>query len=144
MFALATITIFAQTETTPPVSRFDARAAFNPQFYPYPGNDVRSASGEPGPKYWQNRADYKINCTLDTVGHTVTGDVEITYTNNSSDNLKFLWLQVDQNIYRSDSRASATTTETGGRWANSNFTEGDVIKSINVEYNGKKSAFLYL
>ena len=64
-------------------SAYDAKEAFNPQFYPYPGNDYRSASGEPGPKYWQNRADYKINCTLDTLQHSVIGDAELTYTNNS-------------------------------------------------------------
>lgn len=118
-------------------STYDHKEAFNPQFYPYPGNDYRSASGEPGPKYWQNRADYKINCTLDTTTHSVSGEVEIYYTNNSPDNLKFLWLQLDQNIYKKDSRATATTTEAGGRWANSKFTEGDVIKSIAVDYNGK-------
>jgi hypothetical protein len=124
------VSLFAQ-------STYDHKEAFNPQFYPYPGNDVRSASGEPGPKYWQNRADYKISCTLDTTKHSVSGDVEINYTNNSPDNLKFLWLQLDQNIYRKDSRATAITTTSGGRWANSMFTEGDVIKSISVEYNGK-------
>jgi hypothetical protein len=118
-------------------SKYDSKEAFYPQFYPYTGNDYRSASGEPGPKYWQNRADYKINATLDTNSHKVTGDVEITYTNNSPDNLKFLWLQLDQNIYREDSRGSATTTQTGGRWANSKFTEGDVIKSISAEVAGK-------
>jgi hypothetical protein len=118
-------------------SKYDNKEAFNPQFYPYPGNDFRSASGEPGPRYWQNRADYKINCILDTTRHGVNGDVEISYTNNSPDNLKFLWLQLDQNIYRKDSRASATTTESGGRWANTKFTDGDVIKSITVEQNGK-------
>jgi Peptidase family M1 domain len=125
-------------------SKYDAKEAFNPQFYPYPGNDYRSASGEPGPKYWQNRADYKINCTLDTVQHSVTGDAELTYTNNSPDNLKFLWLQLDQNIYKKDSRGSATTTETGGRWANSKFTNGDVIKSVTVESNGKKYTAKYI
>ncbi len=118
-------------------SVYDHREAFNPQFYPYPGNDFRSASGEPGPKYWQNRADYVINCTLDTAKHSINGNVEITYTNNSPDNLKFLWLQLDQNIYKKDSRATATTTEQGGRWANAKFTEGDVIKSVSVNYNGK-------
>jgi hypothetical protein len=118
-------------------SMYDHREAFNPQFYPYPGNDYRSASGEPGPKYWQNKADYKINATLDTATHKVTGEVEITYTNNSQDNLKFLWLQLDQNIYRKDSRGSATTTEAGGRWANQKFTEGDVIKSVSIESAGK-------
>jgi hypothetical protein len=131
---LCTVLIsFSQTTT----SNYDNREAFNPQFYPYPGNDFRSASGEPGPKYWQNRADYKINCTLDTGKNSVAAEVEINYTNNSPDNLKFLWLQVDQNIYKQDSRASATTTETGGRWANAEFTNGDVIKTITAECDGK-------
>jgi hypothetical protein len=118
-------------------TKYNNHEAFDPLFYPQPGNEFRAASGEPGSKYWQNRADYKINCTLDTGMHRVTSEVEITYTNNSPDNLNFLWLQVDQNIYRSDSRASATTTQTGGRWANEKFTEGDVIKSISVDENGK-------
>jgi Peptidase family M1 domain len=125
-------------------SGFDHREAFNPQFYPYPGNEVRSASGEPGSKYWQNKANYKINCTLDTGMHKVSGDVEISYINNSPDNLKFLWLQTDQNIYKKDSRASATTTQTGGRWANGGFTEGDVIKSISVESDGKSYTPKYI
>lgn len=124
------IGVFAQ-------SNYDHKEAFNPQFYPYPGNDYRSASGEPGPKYWQNRADYKINCSLDTANHRVSGDVEISYTNNSPDNLKFLWLQLDQNIYKKNSRGSSTTTQTGGRWANGAFTDGYVIKSIAVTSNGK-------
>jgi hypothetical protein len=127
VLSLIVITQYAQ------VTKFDSKESFYPQFYPYPGNDYRSASGEPGPKYWQNRADYKINATLDTGSHKISGDVEITYTNNSPDNLKFLWLQVDQNIYREDSRGSATTTQAGGRWANTKFTEGDVIKSISVD-----------
>jgi len=119
-------------------STYNAKEAFAPQFYPYPGNDYRSASGEPGPKYWQNRADYKISCTLDTAKHAVSGDVELSYTNNSPDNMKFLWLQLDQNIYKKDSRGSATTTEAGGRWANAKFTNGYSIKSITVDINGKK------
>jgi hypothetical protein len=131
IFLMASVSGFSQE------SKFDHREAFNPQFYPYPGNDTRSASGEPGPKYWQNRADYKINASLDTTTHRVTADVEITYTNNSPDNLKFLWLQLDQNIYRKDSRGSATTTETGGRWANQKFTDGQSIKSISIESGGK-------
>ena len=120
-------------------SAYNNKEAFNPQFYPYPGNNVRSSNGEPGPGYWQNHVDYKIDCTLDTGKQTINGKVEITYTNNSPDNLKFLWLQVDQNIYRKDSRASFTTTQAGGRWANPLFTEGDVIKSVSIDDNGKKS-----
>lgn len=117
-------------------SVYDAKEAFNPQFYPYPGNDFRSASGEPGPKYWQNKADYLIDCKIDTGKHTVTGDVVITYTNNSPDNIRFVWLQLDQNIYKKESRGSATTTEAGGRWANSNFTDGYVISSVQLETAG--------
>jgi hypothetical protein len=119
-------------------SKYDHRKTFDPQFYPHAGNEFRSAGGEPGPRYWQNRADYRIQCTLDTAHHRVTGTVEITYTNNSPDNLKFLWLQLDQNIYRQQSRGSATTTQTGGRWANASFTEGNVVKSISAEEGGKK------
>ncbi|HEY6956395.1 MAG TPA: M1 family metallopeptidase [Flavisolibacter sp.] len=119
-------------------SKYDQHKAFDPQFYPVAANEYRSASGQPGPKYWQNRADYKIACTLDTANHSVSGTVEITYTNNSPDNLNFLWLQVDQNIYKQESRASATTTQTGGRWANGGFTQGDVIKSVSVEDGGQK------
>ncbi|MCH5683053.1 hypothetical protein LWM68_01390 [Niabella sp. W65] len=47
------------------------------------------------------------------MNHRVTGSQELIYTNNSPDNLKFLWLQLDQNIYRKDSRGSATTTASG-------------------------------
>jgi hypothetical protein len=135
---------FSMTLMSVAQSNYDAKEAFNPQFYPYPGNDFRSSSGEPGPRYWQNRADYKIDCTLDTTKHSVNGEVELTYTNNSPDNLKFLWLQVDQNIYREDSRGSATTTEEGGRWANSKFTQGNIVKSILAEYNGKKYTPKYI
>lgn len=118
-------------------SKYDHRQAFHPQFYPYPGNEFRSASGKPGPRYWQNRADYQITATLDTATHKVIGNVEIIYTNNSPESLEFLWFQLDQNIYRRDSRGSSTTTQTGGRWANAKFTEGYVIKSINIESSGK-------
>src|SRR5688572_29029038 len=70
-------------------SKYNHREAFDPHFYPQSGNEMRSASGAPGPKYWQNRADYKIACALDTASHKVTGEVAITYTNNSPDNLNF-------------------------------------------------------
>ena len=127
VFALLTATIISVTVFAQ--SNYDHREAFNPQFYPYPGNDFRSASGEPGPRYWQNRADYAINCKLDTGTHTVSGDVTINYTNNSADALRFIWLQLDQNIYKKDSRGSATTTEAGGRWANGGFTNGYEIST---------------
>lgn len=117
---------------------YDHRETFSPIFYPYPGNMYRSAGGQPGPAYWQNSADYQINVTLDTGQHRISGDMVLTYTNNSPDNLDFLWLQLDQNIYKRESRASATTTQQGGRWANASYTGGAAIKSVVVEVEDKK------
>lgn len=119
---------------------YDHREAFHPVFYPYSGNTYRSASGEPGPQYWQNKADYFIEASLDPKEHLVNGKVKITYTNNSPDALRFIWLQMDQHIYRKDSRATATTTTLGGRWANESYTDGYVIKVMELEHNGSKSS----
>lgn len=57
---------------------------------------VRLASGAPGPKYWQNRADYDLKATLDTATQMVQGSMVLRYTNNSSDTLKVLWFQTEQ------------------------------------------------
>jgi len=121
-------------------SSYDHREAFHPVFYPQTGNTYRSASGEPGPQYWQNKADYFIEASLDPLGHAVNGKVTIRYTNNSPDALRFIWLQLDQNIYRKDSRASATTTTLGGRWANESYTNGYLIKAMELEHNGVKKS----
>src|SRR5688572_1959583 len=96
------------------VSIYDRHQAFNPEFYPNIGDDIRTSSGTPGPKYWQNAANYKIDVTLDDVSHSVAGTVLITYKNNSPQSLPFLWLQLDQNIYNLESRGVAQTTLAGG------------------------------
>ena len=88
------LTILTLISIATNAQNYDHRAAFNPQFYPYPGNPVRSSSGEPGPAYWQNRADYSIQCKLDTATHVVSGEVTMTFTNNSPDALRFLWPMV--------------------------------------------------
>ncbi len=124
-------------------STYDQHALWNPLFYTSNGNEFRSASGAPGPKYWQNRADYTLDCTLDTVAKTVTGTVEITYTNNSPQDLPFLWLQVEENIYRADSRASMIYGA-GGRFGVRDTTKGYDIKSVTIEQNGKVSRADYL
>ena len=67
---------------------------------------VRSADGRPGPDYWQQRADYTIAATLDTTRHTIEGHVSIAYTNNSPDTLRYVWLQMDQNLYKPGQRGS--------------------------------------
>ena len=95
------LTSFAQTAgpgPTPSVgSKYDPLALFHPLFNMQPGNDYRTGSGAPGPRYWQNRADYQINVRLDDQQNTVTGDVTITYKNNSPESLPFFLLQLDQN-----------------------------------------------
>jgi hypothetical protein len=73
-------------------------------------NTIRTASGAPGHAYWQQRADYSIRATLDEANRSISGAETITYHNNSPDTLTYLWVQLDQNIYKpnSDSRTSAT------------------------------------
>jgi hypothetical protein len=67
-------------------------------------NTIRTGTGAPGPDYWQQRVDYVIRASLDTVAQRVTGEEQITYSNNSPDTLRYLWLQLDQNLFNSSSR----------------------------------------
>lgn len=60
-------------------------------------NVYRSASGAPGPRYWQQRADYDINVDLDDAKQRITGSETVTYYNNSPDPLTYIWLQLDEN-----------------------------------------------
>jgi hypothetical protein len=71
---------------------------------------IRTASGAPGHAYWQQRADYAIRATLDEARRAITGTETITYHNNSPDTLSYLWVQLDQNIYKRDSDARMTAT----------------------------------
>ncbi|MCA9713835.1 MAG: M1 family metallopeptidase, partial [Myxococcales bacterium] len=69
---------------------------------------TRAASGAPGARYWQQRADYSIKVELDERAHRIRGRERITYANNSPDELAYLWLQLDANIFRPDSDAART------------------------------------
>lgn len=73
-------------------------------------NVYRSAAGEPGEQYWQQRADYDINVRLDEEKRRLDASEVITYTNNSPYTLKYIWVQLDQNIFRNDSRAERSAT----------------------------------
>ncbi|MDG2485580.1 MAG: M1 family peptidase, partial [Flavobacteriaceae bacterium] len=66
-------------------------------------NMFRTASGAPGPAYYQQQADYKMDIELDDENKRIYGSETITYTNNSPDNLEYLWVQLDQNIRKKDS-----------------------------------------
>ena len=68
-------------------------------------NMFRTASGAPGPEYYQQQADYKINIELDDINKKIYGDEIITYTNNSPEKLDYLWVQLDQNLRSKDSQS---------------------------------------
>jgi hypothetical protein len=61
-------------------------------------NMFRTAAGAPGPAYYQQQADYKMDIELDDRNKKIYGSESITYTNNSPDNLEYLWVQLDQNV----------------------------------------------
>jgi hypothetical protein len=73
-------------------------------------NDVRSGSGAPGRGYWQQQADYKIEVELDDKNQRIIGSETIKYTNNSPDTLRYLWLQIDNNIFHPQSDSSLIAT----------------------------------
>ena len=128
----------AQTINTGPA--YDSRTLFNPSFIEQLSTPTRTAGGQPGAEYWQNAADYKIDARLDEKTARVTATVAITYTNNSPDALPFVWLQVDQNLYREDSRGAAITPIGGGRFGNNSrgFRGGDSLQTVSIELHGKK------
>jgi len=73
-------------------------------------NVYRNAAGEPGHLYWQQKVDYKIDVKLDEAARRLSASQDITYTNNSPDTLKYLWIQLDQNKFKQDSMSALTTT----------------------------------
>ena len=75
-------------------------------------NMYRSAAGYPGHGYWQNRADYVIDVTLDDDKQRIDGFETITYTNNSPDELNYIWMQLDQNVRAKDSDTYKIATGT--------------------------------
>ena len=78
---------------------------FSPAPLP-PATETRRADGSPGAGYWQQRVDYTIRVTLDTSAKRISGTEAIRYTNNSPDTLRFVWVQLDQNLFRPGSTGS--------------------------------------
>jgi Peptidase family M1 domain len=99
----------AAQQVTPALPPADTAAAtgdlspFRPLELPTP-SPIRTGTGAPGPEYWQQRVDYVIRASLDTVAQRVTGQERITYHNRSPDSLRYLWIQLDQNLFKSSSR----------------------------------------
>ena len=125
--------------TTAPVSNYSPADAFGPLFYTQNGNEFRSAIGAPGPKYWQNRVDYNITASLDETKNTVTGTVTLTYKNNSPDKLPYLWLQLDQNTFKTTSRGYAITPSRSRYGAQGEAFDGG-YKIDNISVSQKAAA----
>jgi hypothetical protein len=124
----------------PPSSVYDHHELFNPNFYPSSVNEYRAADGQPGPKYWTNKASYNIQVTLDDLRGQIKGSVTISYTNNSPHALPFLWLYLDQNLFKLDSRGQAKMPATRrSRYGdvNSTFEGGFDIQSVQLLSNVK-------
>jgi hypothetical protein len=119
---------------------YDPRAAFAPLVLPEAVNVYRTGSGRPGPAYWQNRADYQIHANLDTRAHALSGEMTILYTNNSPDPLDVLWLQLDQNLYRTDSRAKAAMEPGLAKFLAAGSTDGYHIDAVEVERGARRAA----
>lgn len=91
------------------VARLEQRDTFRQldEMLPTP-TDYRLASGAPGPRYWQQRADYNIKVRLKEDGHVLIGEARITYHNNAPTALDYLWVQLDQNRFKQDSMDVST------------------------------------
>jgi hypothetical protein len=100
-------------------------------------NIYRAASGAPGPKYWQNRADYDIKASLDTTAKTLTGTLRLRYTNNSPDTLRFIWLQLEQNAFKDKSLNSYIFPQES-RFGARGFEGGDVIDRFDQLLGGAR------
>lgn len=110
-------------------------------------NEYRTASGAPGPKYWQQRVDYNIKCELDEPNLTLKGSETVTYFNNSPDVLTYLWLQLDENEHSTVNNAGYQTSTTLGKQlsttqvenmldANKDNGYGDIITKL-TDITGK-------
>ena len=137
---LISVSVLAQKKHRPAtvdtlISNYNPADLFSPAFYPERGNERHSANGDPGPKYWQNRVDYKLKASIDTNTKVLSGTEEIDYVNNSPDALQFLWLQLDQNTYKKTARSNFQTNTTPDI---NNHTEGYQIESVYIG-NGKQT-----
>ena len=93
-------------------------------------NEYRTASGAPGPKYWQQRADYNIKCELDEPNLKLKGSETVTYYNNSPDVLTYIWLQLDENEH--------STVNNANYQDGSSFGKAVTTNTIDALENAKK------
>src|SRR6266404_7008937 len=132
MLAFAIVLFSLQQPTAAPLPPLPPQVGDTSPFRRLPlptPNELREGSGAPGPRYWQQRADYTIRASLDTATHVIAGAETIRYANNSPDTLRYVWLQLDQNIYKANSRGAALNP-TDARFAGRGFEGGYRIEYI--------------
>jgi len=135
---LALATGFAtQAHAQQAASPFDPQALFAPLQLPNPANAIRDGAGRPGSAFWQNRADYSISARIDPATRSLHGEETITYTNHSPDALDVLWLQLDQNAYKPDSRGALTSP-----WPKKPGMSTEGYQLDAVEIDGKSLHYL--
>lgn len=99
-------------------------------------NMFRSGSGAPGPAYYQQQADYKMDIELNDTKKTLSGYETITYTNNSPDELKYLWIQLDQNMRAKDSKTPLIQSGSGSSYQRpSGFSKKYLKESFDGGFN---------
>ncbi|MFZ4861375.1 M1 family metallopeptidase [Sphingobacterium sp. Mn56C] len=124
-------------------SNYSYSEAFGPNFYKNNGTVYRSATGKPGPMYWQNAASYDIKARLNDQQDRITGQVQVTYTNNSPEDLDFIWLQLDQNLFSSTSRGQATIPLSDSRYGSTHTAFEGGYKLSNVKVSDSPTAATY-
>ena len=140
---------FAQEQTKTELPKWQGKFEQLDQTLPTP-NEYRSASGSPGPKYWQQQADYDMSVEINDQNQSLSGKETITYTNNSPDVLKYLWVQLDQNILDKESSTAKTQTSSirdsvaaksmAGQFDLYDYVGGYKVKSV-TDVSGKALSY---
>ncbi len=104
-------------------------------------NAYRTGAGTPGPLYWQQRVDYSIRASLDTSTHTVRGAETIRYTNNSPDTLRYVWIQLDQNLGSTSNPFSIISQR---YQSEPGFVGGYEIERVGALRSGEPATFIPL
>lgn len=125
-----------------PVTQYNANTRFEQMGTGLPTpNTFRTAAGAPGRDYWQQKADYDIKAELDDTNQSITGTEKITYTNNAPEELRYLWLQLDQNVFAKNSDGNITRQSAINPTTGSSFTTlGNMSGAGDKDYGYKISA----
>ncbi len=143
-------------------SNYDQHEVFSPDLLNHPESPYRSNNGAPGYNYWQNKANYQIKASLDTIKQFITAEVTLTYINNSPDSLDYIWLELGQNLFKEKSIGyysqnapgeaggfsfDKVSFQTKGKWQDADYIISDTRMQIRLPQSiapkGGKTNFLF-